>query len=131
MESKHFARLSKVAGYQTLELTHYGRKSGKPYKVAIWYLVEAGRLYLVSANSARNWVRNVMVRPKVSVGIGGETFMGEVRRIEDREERDHVVELAESKYWWAAPIIWLGQALASAGLIDDRSAAFEVVISEG
>src|SRR5262245_1939988 len=29
--------LKRVAGKQTLTLTHYGRKSGKPYKVTIWF----------------------------------------------------------------------------------------------
>ena len=35
MDSNALARLKAVAGRQTLTLTHYGRKSGKPYDVTI------------------------------------------------------------------------------------------------
>jgi hypothetical protein len=40
MDSNALARLKAVAGRQTLTLTHYGRKSGKPYDVTIWFAVE-------------------------------------------------------------------------------------------
>ena len=33
-------RLTPVASASTLQLTHYGRKSGKPYEVTIWFMVE-------------------------------------------------------------------------------------------
>lgn len=128
--SKAAERLARVAGYQTLELTHYGRKSGQPYQVTIWYLVEGGRLYLVTANAARNWVRNVKAKPKVSLRIGGETFAGKVREVADPAERERVAAIAERKYWWAAPVIRLGRMLSSAGIIDDNSAAFEVELTE-
>jgi hypothetical protein len=39
MDSNALARLKAVAGRQTLTLTHYGRKSGKPYDVTIWFAV--------------------------------------------------------------------------------------------
>ena len=63
MESKSFERLRRAGDRQTLQLTHYGRKTGKPYQVTIWYLVGDDKLYLVSANANRNWVRNVKSRP--------------------------------------------------------------------
>ncbi len=40
MASKSFERLRKAGDRQTLQLTHYGRKSGRPYEVTIWYLVD-------------------------------------------------------------------------------------------
>lgn len=39
MDSNALARLKAVAGRQTLTLTHYGRTSGKPYDVTIWFAV--------------------------------------------------------------------------------------------
>ena len=90
MASKSFERLRRVGDRQTLRLTHYGRKSGRPYEVTIWYLVDDDRLYLVSANATRNWVRNVKVRPAVSLRVGNEVFNGDVRAITDKQERDKV-----------------------------------------
>ena len=43
MASKSFERLQRAGDRQTLSLTHYGRKSGRPYEVTIWYLVDDGR----------------------------------------------------------------------------------------
>jgi deazaflavin-dependent oxidoreductase (nitroreductase family) len=130
MAPKAAERLARAANYQTLQLTHHGRKSKKPYEVTIWYMVDDGRLYLASANKARSWVRNVKVRPEVVIHVGGEVFKGKVRPIADPEEHERVMALVERKYWWAVPIIRLGRMLASMGLMADNSASFEVVLSD-
>ena len=90
MASKSLERLRKAGDRQTLRLTHYGRKSGRPYEVTIWYLVDDDGLYLISANAARSWVRNVKVRPAISFRVGDEVFNGNVRTISDKNERDKV-----------------------------------------
>ena len=128
MASKSFERLRQIGDKQTLRLTHYGRKTGRPYEVTIWYMVDDDRLYLASANAARNWVRNVKVRPAVSLRIGDEVFNGNVRAITDPQEREKVSGLVERKYWYVTPILRLARFLASMGIIRDNSAAFEVVL---
>ncbi len=130
MASKSFERLRKVGDRQTLRLTHYGRKSGSPYEVTIWYLVDDDRLYLVSANAARNWVRNVKVRPGVSLRVGNEVFNGDVRAITDAQEREKVNGLVERKYWYLAPMLRLGRFLMSTGIVRDNTAAFEVILAD-
>jgi deazaflavin-dependent oxidoreductase (nitroreductase family) len=130
MASKSFERLLRVGDRQTLRLTHYGRKSGRPYEVTIWYLVDDGRLYLVSANAARSWVRNVKVRPAVSLRVGDEIFNGNVRVITDAKERDKVNGLVTRKYWYVAPMLRIGLFLISMGIVRDNSAAFEVILAD-
>ncbi len=130
MASKAFERLARVGNRQTLCLTHYGRKSGRSYDVTIWYLVDNGRLYLVSANANRNWVRNVKARSAISLRIGNEIFNGEVREIVDREERDHVNSLVERKYWFVMPVLRFTRMLNTIGIVRDHSAAFEVLLKE-
>ena len=130
MASKAYTRLRRVADRQTLRLTHYGRKSGRPYEVVIWYLVDGDRLYLVSANANRNWVRNVKQRPGVSFCVGEEIFNGDVREITDRQEREKVNGLVERKYWFVIPLLRLGRLLSSMGIMRDNSAAFEVILAE-
>ena len=130
MASKAYARLRAVASRQTLRLTHYGRKSGRPYEVVIWYLVDGDRLYLVTANASRNWVRNVKARPGVSMRIGGEIFNGDVRPIVDQQERETVNALVERKYWYVAPMLRLGRLLAAIGVVRDNSEGFEVILAE-
>jgi deazaflavin-dependent oxidoreductase (nitroreductase family) len=130
MASKSFERLKKAGDRQTLRLTHYGRKSGRPYEVTIWYLVDDDRLYLISANANRSWVRNVKARPAVSLRVGEEIFNGDVRTITDQQERDKVNRLTERKYWYVAPMLRLGQFLMSMGIVRDNTAAFEVILAD-
>jgi deazaflavin-dependent oxidoreductase (nitroreductase family) len=132
MASKSFERLRRAGDRQTLSLTHYGRKSGRPYEVTIWYLVDNdnGRLYLVSANANRNWVRNVKVRPAISLRVGDEVFNGNVRVIIDKQERDQVNGLTLRKYWYVAPMLRLGQFLMSMGMVRDNTAHFEVILAD-
>jgi hypothetical protein len=44
MESTELARLRRVAGKQTTWLTHYGRKTGKPHEVTIWFVLNDDKL---------------------------------------------------------------------------------------
>ena len=131
MASKSFERLRRVGDRQTLRLTHYGRKTGRPYEVTIWYLVDDDRLYLVSANrAAPNWVRNVKARPAISLRVGDEVFNGNVCVITDPQEREKVNGLVERKYWFVIPVLRLGRFLASMGIIRDNSIAFEVILAD-
>jgi len=77
------ARLKAVAGRQTLTLTHYGRKSGKPFNVTIWFVVDGDKVYIGTANVNRQWVRNVQKTPQVRLSIGAETFDGTARFLTD------------------------------------------------
>jgi deazaflavin-dependent oxidoreductase (nitroreductase family) len=81
MESTELARLRRVAGKQTTRLTHFGRKTGKPHEVTIWFVLDGDKLYIGTANVNRQWVRNVQKTPKIRLSIGGENFKGTIRRI--------------------------------------------------
>jgi deazaflavin-dependent oxidoreductase (nitroreductase family) len=119
-------RLQRLSGKHTLKLTHYGRKSGKPYEVTIWFVFEDGRMYLATANVNRQWVKNVVKNPRVRLAVGGESFEGQVRFIADRTERNQVLDKFRRKYWMYTPAFavgWLGQKL---GLIRNTMGAFEV-----
>ncbi len=130
MESKSGQRLRRAGDRQTLRLTHYGRKTGRPYEVTIWYLVDGDKLYLVTFNRNRNWVRNVKARHAISLRIGEEVFNGDVREITDPQEREKVRALVDRKYWFTIPFLRLGQLLSTIGIINDNSTAFEVILSE-
>ena len=58
MESDLLNRLRRVAARQTLTLTHYGRRSGKPYEVTVWFVLDHEKFYIGTANVKCQWVRN-------------------------------------------------------------------------
>jgi deazaflavin-dependent oxidoreductase (nitroreductase family) len=119
-------RLAKIASLHTIVLTHYGRKSGKPYDVTIWFVVEGDRMFLGTANKTRNWVRNIMVKPSVVVKAGGENFIATVSEIVDASMHDHVLNLVQRKYWYAAPIMMVGRMLQNCGILAANTGTFEV-----
>ena len=59
MEKSISDRLHGLADRSTLQLTHIGRKSGKPHQVTIWFVADGDRILLPTTNTERNWVRNV------------------------------------------------------------------------
>jgi len=54
----------------TVRLTHYGRKSGKPYGVTIWFVEIDGNIWIGSLRAARSWVKNVRANGKSEIDFG-------------------------------------------------------------
>jgi deazaflavin-dependent oxidoreductase (nitroreductase family) len=129
MESTELARLRRVAGKQTTRLTHYGRKTGKPHEVTIWFVLDDDRLYIGTANVNRQWVRNVQKTPKIRLSIGGENFNGTARLLTDRTEHERAMAAIRRKYWMFRPIIELGRVLSAMGLMRDNTGSFEVTLA--
>jgi len=97
-----------MAGKKTVRLTHYGRKSGKPYRVTIWFLFDGERVYLTTMNMQRQWTQNVQKRPEVELEIGGERFTARVEAVvEDGPEMRRVVDMMKRKYPISRPYIWI------------------------
>jgi deazaflavin-dependent oxidoreductase (nitroreductase family) len=101
------ARLASVASRSTTILTHYGRKSGKPYRVKIWFTVDGDHINLQTMNMDRQWTRNVLANPKVSLQIGEEVLDGEATRVTDPVQMRRIVELMKKKYPLARPYLWV------------------------
>jgi len=129
MESKAIMRLKRLAGKQTMILTHYGRrKSGKPYEVKIWFVVAGDKVFIGTANVQRQWVRNVQKNPRIKLSVGGEKFEAEALFLADPAERDRALAAIGRKYWMYAPIFALGKMLTVIGLMRNPTGAFEVTL---
>jgi deazaflavin-dependent oxidoreductase (nitroreductase family) len=126
MDSGIAARLQRFAGKHTLRLTHFGRKTGQPHEVTIWFVFDGRRMYLATANVNRQWVKNVMKTPRVHLVIAREGFDGEVRFIADPVERDAVLKKFQSKYWMYTPAFVIGRIAQRLGLVRNTIGAFEV-----
>jgi deazaflavin-dependent oxidoreductase (nitroreductase family) len=101
-------RLAQVADRSTLQLTHYGRKTHKPYAVTIWFVTAGDTLYLATMNATRQWVRNVARTPRVQLTIGHLVLDGEVTRISAQRDLLRAYELFVRKYW----AMWLLDGIA-------------------
>ena len=128
MDADALARLKRLAGKQTLILTHYGRKSGKPYEVKIWFVVDGDRVLIGAANVQHQWVRNVQKNPRIKLSVGGEKFEAEARFLVDLAERDRALAAAGRKYWMYSPVFAVGKMLIGIGLMRNTTGAFEVTL---
>ena len=129
MESDVLTRLKRVASRQTTTLTHYGRKSGEPYNVTIWFVLNGDKLYIGTANVNRQWVRNVQKTPQIKLSMGDETFSGGARFLTDRAEHERAMAAIRRKYWMFRPIIALGRILMALGMMRDKTGSFEVTLA--
>jgi len=98
MESNAITRLKPLAGRSTLILTHYGRKSGKPYEVKIWFVVDGDKVFIGTANVEHQWIKNVQKNPRIKLSVGGEKFEAEARFLGDPGERNRALAAAGRKY---------------------------------
>ncbi len=126
MNPDALARLKRLAGKSTLILTHYGRKSGKPYNVKIWFVVDGDKVFIGTANIEHQWIKNVQKNPRIKLSIDGEKFEAEARFLDHPAERSRALAAAERKYWLYSPVFALGKLLIALGLIRNRTGAFEV-----
>lgn len=80
-------------------LTTVGRVTGKPHEIEIWFAARDRTLYMLSGGRDRSdWVKNLKHTPEVSVRIGGESFEGSARIVEDSEEDELARGLLVGKY---------------------------------
>ena len=121
-------RLRRIAGKQTLRLTHIGRKSGKAHQATIWFTTDGEKVFLVTENVARNWVQNVKKTPQVKLSVGGEIFEGLARFVDNREEHERMMARMRDKYWIARPLYAAGRVLTALGWVTDRSGSFEITL---
>ena len=130
MESNAITRLKRVSGKQTTTLTHYGRNTGTPHEVTIWFVLDDDKLYIGTANVNRQWVRNVQKTPQIKLSMGGETFSGTARFLTDRAEHERAMRAIRRKYWIFRPLIALGRVLTAIGVMRDKTGSFEVTLAD-
>lgn len=116
-------RLAAISGRSTCRLTHRGRKTGRPYQVVVWFMVDGETVYLATANASRQWVRNVQANPSVGFDVDGETFTGTSERVREPAEERHVMDLVMAKYWYVWPLVTLARLV---GFDPKPAASFRV-----
>jgi deazaflavin-dependent oxidoreductase (nitroreductase family) len=101
------SRLARLDRARTTILTHWGRKSGKAFKVTIWFTVDEDHVNLQTMSMDRQWTRNVLANGKVSLRIGDQVLEGEASQVTDPAQMKRVVDLMKRKYWIARPYLWI------------------------
>jgi deazaflavin-dependent oxidoreductase (nitroreductase family) len=100
-------------------ITTKGRKSGNPHSVPVWFAVEGDVLYLSTLDDTRDWVKNALANPAVTVAFGDLTVTGRFRDVTDTELDARVRDALRDKYWAAWVAGWFGQGPKRTFVIED------------
>jgi len=92
------------ANRSTVKLTHYGRKTGKPYRVTIWFVVIDGKVWIGSMKRQRNWVKNVHASGRAELEFGSGPIPVTCRWA-DAHDIERTGEAIRRKYYILAPIL--------------------------
>lgn len=79
--------LAHLASTMTIDLTTYGRRSGEPSRIEIWWFRVEDRFIVTGTPGKRDWYANVLADPRVVVHTTRGDFAGRAVVIEDAEFR--------------------------------------------
>lgn len=75
--------LERVGFEKFIHLTTKGRATGKRHTVELWFAAKNSDVYLSHEGAETDWMRNIKQSGQVSFEIGGLTFNGHARYLED------------------------------------------------
>jgi hypothetical protein len=121
------ATLDAAAQQREVELTTWGRTSGKPARVTIWIWGDGQRLYIRSgAGMSRDWPRNLLAHGRGILHLAGRDIPVRARRVGDPAEARLGAALINHKYGTNMRPSSDGEPLASA-----EQATFELAPDDG
>lgn len=73
----------RLAAHRTIDLTTFGRRSGLPRRIEIWWFRVEGRFIITGTPGRRDWLANVKARPEVVIHVDGMDLAATVNTVED------------------------------------------------
>lgn len=91
--------LAAVANEKEVQLTTYGRKTGKESSVTIWVVTDGDKVYIRSGQGLkRHWPKNLLARPEGTLRLDGKAVRFKSRHVTDPAEARHSSKLYGPKY---------------------------------
>src|SRR5579884_983569 len=110
-----------------VELTTFGRKTGKPARVTIWITREGPRLFVRSGGGlGRDWPRNLLAHGRGVLHVGGRDVPVLARHVSDPDEARAVGRLIRQRHSVSLPVSAAGEPLTPG-----EQATFELVPAAG
>ena len=91
--------LAELAAVRTIDLTTYGRKTGLPRRIEIWWFHIEGRFFITGTPGRRDWLANIRSNPRVVIHVGEVDFEATAREVEDRQLRELVFSQPETRWY--------------------------------
>ena len=83
----------------TMKISTIGRRTDRRHQVTIQFVVDKdGRMFIITANAKRDWVRNAIKNPSVDVTIAGVARKMKAVPLASDEDQRWLLELYRKKY---------------------------------
>lgn len=115
--------IERLASRRTIELTTYGRKTGLPRRIEIWWFHVDGRFVITGTPGRRDWLANVTANPRVVVHADGMDIEAEAKLVTDIEFRRRVFTGPDTR--WYSTQTQLDRLVASAPMIELKLGAIK------
>lgn len=88
-----------LASVRTVELTTFGRRTGLPRSIEIWWFHVGGRFIITGTPGRRDWLANVRANPRVVIGVQGTQIEATAHEVVDSELRELVFSRNETSWY--------------------------------
>jgi deazaflavin-dependent oxidoreductase (nitroreductase family) len=97
--------LESAAREREVELTTYGRRTGRPHRAVLWLSGDGRRLFVRSGGGlGRDWPRNLLARGDAVLHVGAHDVPVRARHLADPTEARQVTRLVVAKYGRAVQV---------------------------
>ena len=98
-----------MSNQQFLYLTTKGWKTGRQHRIEIWFVLYAGKYYVISERKEKaHWVQNIIHNPTVLFTVNSKSFEGNARVVDKNTDSrlvEEVSNLTHTKYGWSDGLI--------------------------
>ena len=109
--------IERLAGERTIELTTFGRRSGRPSRIEIWWFRFEGRFIVTGTPGRRDWLANVRATPAVIVHAAGTDLPGTATEVRDIADRRRFFDQTQTEVGWYRTQAGLDQLVSDAPMI--------------
>jgi len=104
------------ARHTTIDITTFGRRSGLPRRMEIWWFRVEDRFIITGTPGRRDWLANIRANPRLVVHVAGNDLEATASFVEDRQFRRTVFTQPHTS--WYRTQEQLDELVASAPMIE-------------
>lgn len=91
--------VTQLARHRTIDLTTYGRSTGLPRRIEIWWFLVDGRMIITGTPGPRDWLANVRKTSEIIVHVDGRDLEASAREITASEDRRAVFAHPDTRWY--------------------------------
>ncbi|MDH4116462.1 MAG: nitroreductase family deazaflavin-dependent oxidoreductase [Acidimicrobiia bacterium] len=109
---------AELAAIRTIDMTTFGRTSGLPRRVEIWWFHTEDRFIVTGTPGPRHWLANLRADPRLIVHANGATFEAQAVEITDQAFRERFFRTADPEISWYSTQAELDVLVTQAPMIE-------------